>query len=101
MATATTEPPDLTMRRLVGSRAKVTFNDGAYKGQTGTVTGGFGRRANEDVGAETLCVTLPAATGGRTRTIQVPMSQVTPVQKPRRPTDPSVAAPAPAVPVVV
>lgn len=100
MATMTTEPPDLTMRRLVGSKAEVTINDGPYKGLTGNVTGGFGRSSREGVGAERLSVTLPAEKGSRPRMIEVTLAEVTPVQKPHRPSDPSVAAPAPAVPVV-
>lgn len=99
MATST-EPQEMTLRRLVGSKAEVTINDGPYKGQTGTVTSGYGRKAHEGAGAETLCVTIPATAGGKARVIEISMSEVTPVQKPHRPADPSVVAPAHVSPVV-
>lgn len=95
------EPQEMTLRALIGRKAEVTINDGPYKGQTGTVTSGYGPKPNDGEGAAgTLCVTIAPASGGRLRVIEIPMNEVTPVQKPHRPADPSAVVPAHAVPVV-
>jgi hypothetical protein len=101
MATMTTEPPDLTMRRLVGSKAEVTINDGPYKGQTAVVTSGFGRSQHGGKSVEMLSLSLATGIGSKPIRLEVPLTEVTPVQKPHRPADPSAAAPGPVVPALV